>query len=33
MAYAVVFAPEAEEQLAALYIYIADRATPTMAAR
>ncbi len=33
MAYAVVFAPEAEEQLAALYDYVAEHATPTTAAR
>ncbi len=33
MAYPVVFSPEAEEQLAALYRYIAAEATPTTAAR
>lgn len=31
MEYQVVFAPEAEEQLAALYRYIAEAATPNMA--
>jgi toxin ParE1/3/4 len=31
MAYAVVFAPEAVEQLANLYSYIAERATPGIA--
>jgi plasmid stabilization system protein ParE len=33
MMYRVVFSPEAEEQLAALYKYIADVATPDIAAR
>ena len=33
MAYQVVFSPEAEEQLAALYRYIAEAATPTTSAR
>jgi plasmid stabilization system protein ParE len=31
MSYHVVFSPEAEEQLAALYRYIADAATPDVA--
>ena len=29
--YAVVFAPEAEEQLVELYLYIADQASPAIA--
>jgi plasmid stabilization system protein ParE len=33
MSYRVVFSPEAEEQLAALYGYIATAATPNIAAR
>ena len=33
MAYQVVFSPVAEAQLAALYRYIAEAATPTTAAR
>lgn len=33
MQYAVVFTPEAEEQLAAQYRYIAAQATPTVAER
>lgn len=33
MAYQVVFSPVAEEQLAALYRYIAEAATPSTAAR
>jgi len=33
MAYAVVFTPEAEEQLAALYRYIAAAASPAIAER
>jgi toxin ParE1/3/4 len=32
-AYTVVFAPEAEEQLAALYRYIAEHASPDVAFR
>lgn len=33
MPYAVVFAPEASEQLESLYLYIAERALPTIAER
>lgn len=33
MSYAVVFSPEAEEQLAELYRYIAAAASPDVAAR
>ena len=33
MSYRVVFSPEAEEQLAALYAYIAAAASPEIAAR
>lgn len=33
MSYRVIFSPEAEEQLAALYIHIADAASPDIAAR
>jgi len=33
MKYRVVFSPEAEEQLVALYWYIADAASPDIAAR
>lgn len=33
MNYRVVFSPEAEEQLAALYVYIAAAASPEIAAR
>ena len=33
MNYRVVFSPEAEEQLIALYYYIADAASPGIAAR
>ncbi|MCL2656731.1 MAG: type II toxin-antitoxin system RelE/ParE family toxin [Betaproteobacteria bacterium] len=33
MSYRVVFSPEAEEQLAALYRYIAAAASPSIAAR
>lgn len=33
MNYRVVFSPEAEEQLAALYCYIASAASPDIAAR
>jgi plasmid stabilization system protein ParE len=33
MNYRVVFSPEAEEQLVALYYYIADAASPEIAAR
>ncbi len=33
MAYTVAFTPEAEEQLAAIYRYIAAMATPEAAAR
>ena len=33
MIYRVVFAPEAEEQLVAIYYYIADAASPETAAR
>lgn len=33
MSWRVVFSPEAEEQLAALYNYIADAASPDIAAR
>lgn len=33
MSYRVVFSPEAEEQLAALYCYIAAAASPDIAAR
>ena len=33
MSYRVVFTPEAEEQLLALYDYIADAASPDIAAR
>lgn len=33
MSYRVVFSPEAEEQLAALYGYIAEAASPDIAAR
>ena len=33
MSYRVVFAPEAEQQLAVLYGYIADAASPDIAAR
>ena len=33
MIYRVVFSPEAEEQLAALYCYIAAAASPDIAAR
>lgn len=33
MSYAVVFAPQAEDQLAELYGYIASQASPTTAAR
>ena len=33
MSYTVVFAPQAEDQLAELYSYVAARASPTTAAR
>jgi plasmid stabilization system protein ParE len=33
MRYTVVFSPEAEEQIAALYSYIADAASPEIAER
>ena len=33
MSYTVVFAPEASDQLEALYLYIAERASPTIAQR
>jgi plasmid stabilization system protein ParE len=33
MAYTVVFAPEAEDQLEELYLYIADQASSTVAER
>ena len=33
MSYAVVFAPEAEDQLADLYLYIANEASPSTAQR
>ena len=33
MIYRIVFSPEAEEQLLALYTYIADAASPDIAAR
>lgn len=33
MSYTVIFSPDAEEQLAALYNYIADAASPDIAAR
>ena len=33
MSYRVIFSPEAEEQIAALYGYIADAASPDIAAR
>ena len=33
MSYTVVFAPQAEDQLAELYRYVAARASPTTAAR
>ena len=33
MTHRVVFAPEAEEQLVALYCYIAETASPVVAAR
>lgn len=33
MSYAVVFTPEAEEQLAAIFHYIASKASPETAAR
>ena len=33
MSYRIVFSPEAEEQLAALYGYIADAASPDIAER
>ena len=33
MAYRVVFAPEASDQLEALLIYIAERSSPTIAER
>lgn len=33
MTYDVVFSPEAEEQLAALFNYVADAASPTIAKR
>ena len=33
MSYRVVFAPEASDQLEALFIYIAERSSPMMAER
>lgn len=33
MPYAVIFTPEAEEELAALYLYIKDKASPEIALR
>jgi len=33
MTYSVVFTPEAEEQLAELYLYIKDEASPAIALR
>jgi toxin ParE1/3/4 len=33
MSYRVIFSPEAEEQLVALYLYVADAASPGIAAK